>query len=81
MGSSVNSVVWRLSSSLLQQFRELGDGRLPSSVKTLKRQDLIFVIYLVCIGSLRLRLWGSFFFGITLLTKLAECLGRKAVGL
>ena len=49
MGSSVDSVVWRVSSSLLQQFCELGDGHLPSSIKTFKtfkRQDLIFVIYL-----------------------------------
>ena len=36
---------------------------------------------LYCVGSLRLRPWGGFFFGITLLTKLAEGLGRKAVGL
>ena len=26
-------------------------------------------------------LWGSLLLGITLLTKLAQCLGRKAVGL
>ena len=36
--------------------------------------------YCTIVGLLRLRLWGLFFFGITLPTRWAECLGRKAVG-
>ena len=36
--------------------------------------------YCNIVGLLRLGPWGRFFFGITLLTQRAECLGRKSGG-
>ena len=90
--SAWNCVFCLLSFSLsgvLAFWPSLGSSNVPSGFKQLPtsvvsnnfslKPDSHSRLY--CVGSLRLRPWGGFFFGITLLTKLAEGLGRKAVGL